>query len=178
MHYDIDSSRPTRELHLVMLSPSTSGSNVARADGSCDSRLFFYVNRSHDEVMRNLLAFFSAPTFVKNVKTRGFMVMALEPIRFESVVYDDCTLPDPEDGGVALCFKLEPGVENPTKLIAELGKSLGKGLGVSPYDVMISGGYRQEDPLSYEELNLRDFPADYLDINAVMALSPRVLVAN
>ncbi len=176
MLYTLDETTPNRELHLVMLSPSTSGSNVARADGTYDSRLFFYVNRSYDEVMRNQHAFVDAPLTAEGVQTRGFAVMTLEPERFRDAAYDDCVLPDAE-GGVVLRFKLEPNIMNPTKAIAELGKSLAEGLGLDIREVKFSGAYGQEGPTSYGELSDDDFPADYLDVNAVMALPTRMLVA-
>ena len=175
MNYTDDNN--TSSLHLVMLSPSTSGSNIPVL-GTIDTRLYFFVNRSIDDVMGKPQAYACASASVPGIKPRTYTVMT--PESYYETAPDDSVVLSDEDGerGMVLRFDLVPGIENPTEVIAELGKSLAERVGVKLSETLFSGQYRQDYPLAYDELKSLGFPADYLDVNAVMALPPRQLVTS
>lgn len=160
------------KLHLVMLSPSTAGSNISKND-KLDSSLYFYVNRPIAAIMYNPLFFMNLLPSVSEIRPHGYAIMSMEA--FYCVGADDCAVPA-DNEGMVLRFKLMPGVENPTEVIAKLGKAMAEYYGVSLYDTYISGRIGQEEPDSYEVLNLKDFPAQYVDQHAVMALPQRELI--
>lgn len=173
-HYFTDDRK--EQLHLIMLSPSTGGSNLPKhgSRGKFDSRLHFVVNRPFAAVLNNPVSFTGLGAKIKQIMPNSFAVMSIDA--FCATGSDDSVVPA-EDDGIVMRFKLEPGVENPTKVVAELSKALAEFFGVSLWDTKLSGHYGQEEPDSYEVLNLKDFQAQYLDANAAMALPQKVLVA-
>jgi hypothetical protein len=176
MHNYYSTNDRKSQLHLVMLSPSTGGSNLHKAGsrGKFDSRLHFFVNRPMSAVMHNPRPFANMSRSIMEIMPKSFAVMSIEA--FCATGSDDSVVPT-EDDGIVLRFKLMPGIENPTEVVAKLAKELAEFFGVSLWDTKLSGHYGQEEPDSYEVLNLKDFQAQYLDANAAMALPQKVLVA-
>lgn len=144
------------KLYIVLLSPTTS-----------ERKLYVYVNRPISAVMSKPELLGTAPRSVAEIMPNGYKVMTVEV--FCATGPDDCTVPT-DDVGMVFGFKLMPGIENPTKVLARYAEALGDLFGVSLWEVMLSGRYGQPEPASYQELNILDFPPHYVDHHATVAL--------